>query len=203
MHVRIYVAAVSPTQVARTEKARESLLDSAARKLSRYGYANLVLDHVASEAGYTRGAVYHHFEDKEQLVLAVIAREDDAWDEQVGALTEHRSGPLDALLALARGHAAYVGRERGRVVMTMRVEFGPREHPVGQAAELSFESLVDRCARLIAAARLRREVSAGPSARTLARALLGAIEGASAQLGRNSEDVAEDIARGVLRLGRG
>lgn len=31
----------------------------AARGLSRYGYGNLMLEEVAREAGYTRGALYH------------------------------------------------------------------------------------------------------------------------------------------------
>ena len=35
-------------------------------------YGNLILERVASEAGYTRGALYHQFEDKEDLALAVL-----------------------------------------------------------------------------------------------------------------------------------
>src|SRR2546422_4716465 len=42
------------------------------RGLSRYGYGNLVLEEVAREAGYTRGALYHQFKDKQDLALAVI-----------------------------------------------------------------------------------------------------------------------------------
>jgi AcrR family transcriptional regulator len=61
-----------PTQVERRARSREALLESAARGLSRYGYANLVLEEVAREAGYTRGALYHQFADKEDLALAVV-----------------------------------------------------------------------------------------------------------------------------------
>jgi AcrR family transcriptional regulator len=195
---------VSPTQVARSAKARESLLEAAAEKLSRYGYANLVLERVAAEAGYTRGAVYHHFEDKQELALAVLARETDAWEEEVGALADQQSDPVTALIALVRAHAAYFHRESARVGMTMRVEFGPREHPVGRAADRNFEALVERCARLIAAARLRGTISSGPPARTLARALIGAVEGASIQLAGQADraTVAENVARGVLDLPR-
>ena len=39
---------------------RSALLESAARGLSRHGYDNLILEQVAREAGYTRGALYHH-----------------------------------------------------------------------------------------------------------------------------------------------
>ncbi len=61
-----------PTQAERRARSRAAVLESAARGLSRYGYANLVLEDVAREAGYTRGAVYHQFKDKEDLALAVL-----------------------------------------------------------------------------------------------------------------------------------
>ena len=60
------------TQAERSARTRNALLESAARGLSRYGYGNLVLEQVAREAGYTRGALYHQFKDKEDLALAVI-----------------------------------------------------------------------------------------------------------------------------------
>lgn len=62
-----------PFRANRPGGARQpALLESAARNLSRYGYGNLVLEQVAREAGYTRGALYHQFQDKEDLALAVI-----------------------------------------------------------------------------------------------------------------------------------
>jgi AcrR family transcriptional regulator len=65
-------AARQPTQAERSARTRSALLKSAARGLSRYGYGNLVLEQVARDAGYTRGALYHQFKDKEDLALAVL-----------------------------------------------------------------------------------------------------------------------------------
>jgi hypothetical protein len=45
-----------PTQAERRARSRQALLESAAKGLSRYGYGNLVLEEVARDAGYTRGA---------------------------------------------------------------------------------------------------------------------------------------------------
>jgi AcrR family transcriptional regulator len=50
-------------QADRRARSRRALLESAARGLSRHGYGNLILDRVASEAGYTRGALYHQFKE--------------------------------------------------------------------------------------------------------------------------------------------
>ena len=72
------------TQAQRSARTRNALLESAARGLSRYGYGNLVLERVAGEAGYTRGALYHQFKDKEHLALAVIGWVNEGWIREVG-----------------------------------------------------------------------------------------------------------------------
>src|SRR4051794_38391634 len=101
----------SSTQVERSARSRSALLESAARGLSRYGYGNLVLEQVAREAGYTRGALYHQFKDKEDLALAVIEWVDETWRGEVGGLVEQQPDPVSALIALARGHAVFCRRD--------------------------------------------------------------------------------------------
>src|SRR6202041_1776206 len=98
-------------QADRSARTRGALLESAARGLSRCGYGNLVLEQVASEAGYTRGALYHQFKDKEDLALAVIDWVDETWQQEVGRLMEQESDPVLGLIALARGHAVYCRRD--------------------------------------------------------------------------------------------
>ena len=165
------------TQAERSARTRNALLESAARGLSRYGYGNLVLEHVASEAGYTRGALYHQFRDKEDLALAVIDWVDETWRREVGQLIDREPDPVLALIALARGHAVYCRRDVARVAMALRLEFSGQNHPVGRQLGRLSESLVKRCARLINAGRRAGTVPAGPPARTVALAFIGALEG--------------------------
>lgn len=189
------------TQADRRERTRSALLESAAKGLSRYGYGNLVLERVASDAGYTRGALYHLFDDKEDLALAVVAWVGETWQEEVGRLADQETEPIAALIALARGHAVYCRRDVARVIMTLRVEFSEPAHPVGIAVEQTVETLVKRFARLIAAGRRSGAIPPGPPARMLALALEGAIEGAVIQLaGRRPYDelLAERVVLGVL-----
>src|SRR5436190_9592966 len=99
------------TQAERSARTRGALLESAARGLSRYGYGNLVLEDVAREAGYTRGALYHQFNGKEDLALAVVQWVHQSWEREVGELAERQPDPVSALVALARGHAVYCRRD--------------------------------------------------------------------------------------------
>src|SRR5688572_337157 len=137
------------TQAERSSRTRSLLLESAARGLSRYGYGNLVLEQVARDAGYTRGALYHQFKDKEDLALAVLEWVDETWWREVGEPAEEQRDPVDTLIALARGHAVYCRRDVARVVMALRLEFSGQDHPVGREIERVSRMLVKRCARLI------------------------------------------------------
>src|SRR3954464_2063441 len=108
MHVR---STEAMTQAERSARSRDALLESAARGLSRYGYGNLVLEHVARDAGYTRGALYHQFRDKEDLALAVLRWTDETWQREVGEPAAREPDPVAALLAMARGHAVLCRRD--------------------------------------------------------------------------------------------
>src|SRR5471030_786911 len=105
------------TQAERRALSRDALLESAARGLSRYGYGNLTLEQVATDAGYTRGAIYHQFKDKEDLALAVLHWADETWQREVGELAKQESDPVAALLVMARGHAVLCRRDIARVAM--------------------------------------------------------------------------------------
>jgi AcrR family transcriptional regulator len=192
-----------PTQGERRARSRTALLEAAARGLSRHGYARLNLEQVASEAGYTRGALYHQFEDKQALALAVIRWVDEAWRAEVGPKIDREMDPVDALMAMARGHAVFCRRDVARVVMALRVEFSGQDHPVGQEIERVSESGVKRVARLIKAGRRDGSIPPGPPAATVALALVGALEGAVIVLaGRAPDDelLAARAVAGVLGL---
>lgn len=57
---------------ARRARTRARLLEAAAQVYARRGFAGATLEEVASEAGFTKGAVYAHFGSKENLLLALV-----------------------------------------------------------------------------------------------------------------------------------
>jgi AcrR family transcriptional regulator len=191
------------TQAERRARSRAALLESAARGLSRYGYGNLVLEHVAREAGYTRGALYHQFKDKEELALAVLEWINETWWREVGTPAEQQPDPVAALLALARGHAVYCRRDVARVIMALRVEFSGQDHPVGREIKRVSRTLVKRVASLIDAGRRDGSIPPGPPDRAVASAFWGALEGAVIALAGQAphdELLAARAVAGVLGL---
>jgi AcrR family transcriptional regulator len=191
------------TQADRRTRTRNALLDATARGLSRHGYGNLVLERVASEAGYSRGALYHLFSDKEELTLAVVQWVGETWHDEVGHLFVDEPDPVEALLAVARESAIYSRRDVARVLRNLKAEFDGRDHPIGEAVHQAERRVVEDCARLITAGRQTGRIPPGPPPAALARAYLGAIEGVAISLaGQEPYDVvlAEQAARGILDL---
>ena len=191
------------TQADRRARTRSALLEAAARGLSTYGYANLALERVASEAGYSRGALYHLFANKEDLALAVVRWVEESWDAEVGDPAAAETDPVAALTAMARGHAVYCRRDVARVLLTLRVEFAGQDHPVGRAIEEIIDGLITDCAERIAAGRTTGAIPAGPPPRETADALVSALEAVAISLaGQAPFDVqlSERAVRGVLGL---
>ena len=62
------------TQAERREETREAVLVAAARVFAQRGLHAASLDAIAEEAGFSRGAVYYNFADKEELFLELLDR---------------------------------------------------------------------------------------------------------------------------------
>jgi AcrR family transcriptional regulator len=205
MHVGTRATTRGPreTQAERRARSRSALLESAARGLSRYGYGNLILEQVARDAGYTRGALYHQFKDKEDLALAVIDWVNENWTREVGRPAAREPDPVAELIALARGHAVFCRRDIARVVMALRVEFSGQRHPVGRKIERVSETAVKRVARLVDRGRKDGSIPPGPPPRSVGLACMGALEGAVIALAGQAphdELLAARVVAGVLGL---
>lgn len=88
----------------RTEATRLALIEAARRLFVEKGYAETATPDIVAEAGVTRGALYHHFEDKKALFLATLEREAQAVAAHIERVSRPAGSPRAALLS---GAAAY------------------------------------------------------------------------------------------------
>lgn len=93
----------------RTEKTRAALMQAARALFVDKGYADTSTPEIVSAAGITRGALYHHFEDKRALFRAVVMDEALAVASAIERETPDGLQPLDALL---KGSVAYLDAMR-------------------------------------------------------------------------------------------
>jgi AcrR family transcriptional regulator len=191
---------VRRSQAQRRARTRAALIESAAKAFSRYGYGNVILEEVARDAGYTRGALYHLFDGKEELALAVVEWVAATWEEEVWRPAQRAGSAVDVLIALNRGHVVFCRRDVAREMMALRVEFDGRDHPVGRAVTEVAKDLGRRFSSLITAGRRDGTIPPGPPAKTLAVAVLGAVEGLAIHIAGTPYDelLAERTVRGAL-----
>jgi len=85
------------------EATRRAVLAAARSLFGRNGYAQTSVDEIADAARVTKGAVYHHFANKQALFRAVYAQTGaDAQDRviQAGGLAGAEAQPVDQIVAM-------------------------------------------------------------------------------------------------------
>lgn len=78
---------------------RRRLVDVAHELFSERGYEGTSIDDVLARAGVSKGALYHHFDNKEALFEAVYRDGEQACLEEVAAAAMKESEPLQMLRA--------------------------------------------------------------------------------------------------------
>ena len=87
------------------EATRGAVLAAARRSFGRKGYAQASVDEIAAAARVTKGAVYHHFADKEALFRAVHAVvEAEAQARAAAAARDPEEPPIDQILAVVNAY---------------------------------------------------------------------------------------------------
>lgn len=134
------------TRQAAKRETREALIDAALAEFSAHGVEAPSLDAICARAGFTRGAFYVHFRDREDLVVAVFERAVRSF--------------IDAMIPTGPGGdlAATVGRFADAIAQVRaggRAPAGPGPVPALPFAALPFVRLLEGVAR---SARLRERL---------------------------------------------
>jgi AcrR family transcriptional regulator len=155
-------------------QTKELLLTAAVKLFSSQGYQRTTLQDIAQEAGLTKGALYHHFRSKEQ----VLRRVHDDMIERV--LAESRPvldadlPPTEALRALIRVHLQVIETQGDAITVFLRERrgFGPENWA---EIKLQRDEITDMFVHAIAEGQRRGEFALTSSPHLLAFAILGMI----------------------------
>lgn len=102
------------------EATRARLLQSAARIFVRAGFDGASVEQIAEEAGYSRGAFYSNFADKDEIFLEVLSRRRVAMARELEEIFRRNPDPTARLQAVRDW---YVEQWRQKEWMTLRLEF--------------------------------------------------------------------------------
>src|SRR5438034_2844984 len=100
------------------EDTRTALLKAARRLFGQRGYAAVSLDEVCGRARVTKGALYHHFQNKQDLFLAVYEQlEEDFVEAGTKAVAEGADDFWAVLGAAGRGFLDVCARPGARQII--------------------------------------------------------------------------------------
>lgn len=161
-------------------KTRAAIIESAERLFVERGVAHTSLDHIARDAGVTRGAVYWHFQNKAHLFHELLSQVRLPPEQLVQRLArcEHLD-PLQALFDYSVEAVGSLSRDERRLrvftILLHRCEFTEELREAEERHFAHVEDYIRLCERLFASAsqRLRPGVTPRAAARALHAQVVG------------------------------
>ena len=102
----------------RRAMTRDHLLAAAADVFARRGYHDATLDEVSEAAGFSKGAVYSNFANKEDLFLALMRQRGQHFVSEFATAAASAEDPSDTFAALRGVYAASEGRQEAWALWT-------------------------------------------------------------------------------------
>jgi AcrR family transcriptional regulator len=191
----------------RRQQTRDHLLAAAAQVFAERGFHGASLDEVAAVAGFSKGAVYSNFRNKEDLFLALFKANYDREMDALRATLEASEAPPEARLsdfvALIRDQTREAGDNFG--VLYEEFWLYAVRNPTAREQLIRLEDEnVRAVADIIETERVRQGIEALESAERVARIIVVLFRGIG-QLRVLQPDVADDtlVEDAIALIARG
>jgi len=168
--------------------SRHELLDTAIDCFARFGYQATSIDRIAREAGVTKGALYYHFKDKEDLLFEAVKNRVGQWERRVVEEVRPATSAEMRLRQVAHVCLEHATKSNHRrMIVTLMVESLDTSKPL--SAE--FRAMMDRfrtfLREVIESGQRQGEFRPGIDPALAARVYAGAVMGAEIQYYQDPE----------------
>src|SRR3989304_863625 len=96
-----------------TETRRQEILTEARQIVATHGMHGLTIKSLARATGVSEGALYRHFEGKDEILLGLIDDMEETLFETLEKAEGQGGSALDRLERLLEAHLSYSERRRG------------------------------------------------------------------------------------------
>lgn len=124
------------------ERRRQQILTAAVELFGEVGYRGTSLRDIAQRVGITHPGLLYHFNSKQELLSAVLARRDDSDASMFGLSGQHEGGRdyAERVLKLAEHNSTTPGMVE--LFATLAAESTDKEHPAHDFFEHRYEKVV-------------------------------------------------------------
>jgi AcrR family transcriptional regulator len=183
------------------EKAQR-IVDAMRTSVGLRGAAGATFDHVAREAGVSRGLLHYYFGTKERLLVEVVRRDCDIRMQLIAAAMEHARSADEVIDGLVRSLQDLVDNDPGFIALVFEV-FTSSRHNEELAAEMAelMRRIRVHLGGLLAAKRDERVIELGGEPDAVAVVLFSLADGlALRMLSEPEHDYGPTIEAGVLAV---
>jgi len=184
----------------RRQQTREYLLRAASQVFAERGFHEATLDEVAAAAGYTKGAVYSNFKNKEDLFLALL---EDAYARDMAAIKETLEAsdvPPEARLGdfvqMMRGEMEYVPN-LGALYLEFHL-YALRNPTARERMNELERADVRAIADILESERTQREIEIDEPVERTARIIVALFRGISMMRTSDPEMAGEDLLESAI-----
>lgn len=163
----------------------EHLLDAAARVFARVGFARATVAMVLDESGLSRGTFYRHFDDLDDVLIAVRQRAAKQLFDAIEAKVREEANPAAQLCAGITAFLAFIG-QHGDMLRVLRRE--SRKNEVHERIRSETEARFLQLLRTGITNAYEAGIVKRPPTDTTVYALVAAIEGVGLRYIESGDD---------------
>jgi len=180
---------------------RERLLGAARRVFARSGFHGASVEEVASEAGFSTGALYSNFTGKEDLFLALMEREINEHAREIAQAVSARDSMAERATGGARQWMIMIEREPEVLLLFMEFwAYGVRDAQVRPKVAARFAQVRELLTKLIADVVREFDLELDIPAEQLAVAIDALADGIARQKLADPDAVPDELMGRVLSL---
>lgn len=179
----------------KTEATKSKLLRAALEIFARDGFEAARIDDIATQAGYTRGAYYAHFQSKEDLFFAMLEHESRRYMERIGKTLERCATNEERIGALREFYVNRVVDRRWSILM-LEFKLYAIRHPKRRAEYAELTRSIRTRVKLEGLAAMQSII---PNHQTLKVALQALLQGLVLENAYDPASITQSEAKKVLR----
>jgi AcrR family transcriptional regulator len=195
------VATARMTREQSRANTRERLLRAARSVFARSGFHGASVDEIASEAGFSTGALYSNFSGKEDLFLALMEREIDEHAREIAEAVGARASIAERATGGARQWMTMIEREPEVLLLFMEFwAYGVRDARMRPKVAAQFARMRELLTALIADGVREFDLELDIPAEQLAVAIDALADGIARQKLADPDAVPDELMGRVLSL---
>jgi AcrR family transcriptional regulator len=167
------------TRELQSEQTRDRIIETAMNLFVRKGFFGASISDLASAVNMTKGALYHHFENKDALFLAVVEKIKHTWMRIVGREAMRPSGTVARLEAILDRHVQLIEQNEAfcLVLSGLLTEMDGIDPAVREAVQGVYADLVIFIERIVREGQAAGQIRPDVDARLTAFSIVGVLRG--------------------------